>query len=110
MLDKGESVKNTAQLWKILIFEESSNTEINGFIQMRNPEGGTARSICLNKVPSSLLFFFLLRKTSKRRGYVALNLTIYRMWLRSNRQQPSTPPKKARLFGLLNILCLPGQH
>lgn len=63
---------------------------------MRNPEGGSAPHTpqFLYKVFLHVqLFFFLLRRGGggqRKGGDVALNLTIWRMLLHSNRQQPST--------------------
>lgn len=58
---------------------------------MRNPEGGAAPCTphFMYKVPfPSAVFFF--RKGGGKGGDWALNLTIWRMRLHSNRQQPST--------------------
>lgn len=59
---------------------------------MRNPEGGSAPCTpqFMYKVPLPAHVFFFFRKGEKKEGNVALNLTIWRMQLHSNRQQPST--------------------
>lgn len=58
---------------------------------MRNPEGGAALHTpqFMYKVPFPAQWVFL-GKGEKKEGNVALNLTIWRMRLHSNRQQPST--------------------
>lgn len=63
---------------------------------MRNPEGGA--SACTPQFMYKVFFrkrflnapFPSFKKRGKGRGNVALNLTIWRMQLHSNRQQPST--------------------